>query len=134
MIPRSLEQLRIWEDAIQLSVEAYDLSATWSDAERYGLVSQVRRASVSVAANIAEGQGRASGAERSRFGSIARGSAYELVALLEVAIRNGVATEDAGRRLQRRATQLVVRLHRYIEAAGARRPAAALVPPVHPAP
>lgn len=71
-------QLRVWEKAHQAVLSTYRLTVRFPVDERYGLTSQMRRAAVSIPANIAEGFGRRRGADRARFYEIARGSAEEL--------------------------------------------------------
>ncbi|MQA88674.1 MAG: four helix bundle protein [Gemmatimonas sp.] len=71
-------KLVVWQHAHALVLAVYKVTLVFPKDERYGLSSQVRRAAVSVAANIAEGTGRGSGPELARFCRIARGSINEL--------------------------------------------------------
>ena len=71
------EDLRVWNASMDLAAAVYELAATLPAEERYGLASQIRRASVSVPSNIAEGWGRGSRSDYLRFLRIARGSLYE---------------------------------------------------------
>lgn len=73
----NFRELRIWKEAIAVAKQVYIVSATFPSEEKYGLTSQVRRAVVSIASNIAEGAGRASNKEFAQFLTIALGSAYE---------------------------------------------------------
>ena len=75
---KDFRHLQVWQKAHQLTLEIYRLSASFPRAETYGLTSQLRRASSSICANLAEGCGRDGDAELARFCSIARGSASEL--------------------------------------------------------
>lgn len=81
--------LKVWQISVDLVETVYRLSRTWPNHELYGLVSQARRASVSVPANIAEGAGRRSTGEFIQFVGIARGSLAELETLFVVAGRLG---------------------------------------------
>ncbi len=72
------KNLRVWVKAHELTLAVYQKTRTFPKEEMYGLVSQLRRASASVGANIAEGCGRRSDAEMRRFVQIARGSANEV--------------------------------------------------------
>ena len=72
------KNLKVWEKAHGLTLDIYRRTMTFPKAEVYGLTSQLRRAAASVGANIAEGCGRRSDGEMSRFLQIARGSASEL--------------------------------------------------------
>jgi four helix bundle protein len=79
-------ELKVWQRAYQLVLEVYRVSAVFPGAERFGLTAQLRRAAVSVVANIAEGAKRAGGADYGRFLNIAQGSLAESEALLEIAV------------------------------------------------
>jgi four helix bundle protein len=81
----SFRDLIVWQRAIETSVAIYKLTATFPSQEIYGLTSQLRRASVSVASNIAEGYGRASSGEYKHFLGVARGSNSEIETQLVIA-------------------------------------------------
>lgn len=70
--------LKVWRESMQLAKKIYTLTSRFPAEEKYGLVSQMRRAVVSIPSNIAEGHGRGSSNEMARFCSIAKGSLYEL--------------------------------------------------------
>ena len=70
-----------------MTVAIYELTKTFPKEELYGLTSQLRRAGVSVASNIAEGRGRGTGGEFRQFLNIAQGSIYEVQTQLLVAKR-----------------------------------------------
>src|SRR3981081_2554360 len=72
------KDLRVWAKAHELTLGVYKQTRTFPKEEMYGLTSQLRRASSSIRANIAEGCGRRSDAEMKRFLQIARGSASEV--------------------------------------------------------
>jgi four helix bundle protein len=82
---QSFRDLLVWQRSIQLAVAVYRLMQGFPREETYGLSSQVRRASVSVSSNIAEGHGRLSTGEYRQFLGIARGSNFELQTQLEIA-------------------------------------------------
>ena len=72
------KDLRVWQKAYELTLNVYKTSGTFPKEEMYGLTSQLRRATISIGANIAEGCGRRSDPEMRRFLQIARGSANEV--------------------------------------------------------
>jgi four helix bundle protein len=74
----SYRDLRAWQKSMCLVKEIYRLTRTFPKEELFGLVQQMRRAAVSIASNLAEGQGRLTAAEFRRFVGISRGSAMEL--------------------------------------------------------
>jgi four helix bundle protein len=75
---KDFRQLAVWEKAHRLTLAVYQATGNFPKDELYGLTSQIRRASASVPANIAEGCGRSGDGELARFLSIAMGSASEL--------------------------------------------------------
>src|SRR5690348_3629107 len=75
---KDFRDLRVWQAAHQLTLAIYKMTAKFPREELYGLTSQIRRCSSSIAGNIAEGCGRRGNAELHRFLQIAAGSASEL--------------------------------------------------------
>lgn len=82
---RKFQDLKVWEKSHQLTLDVYAVTKTFPDDERFGMTSQLRRASASIGANIAEGCGRGSDKDFSRFLQIAMGSASEVEYLLILA-------------------------------------------------
>jgi four helix bundle protein len=88
------EKLGVWQKGMELVSEIYEITRNFPNEERFGLTSQLRRSSVSIPANIAEGFGRRSKAHLANFAKISLGSTYEVRTELEVAIRTGIATRE----------------------------------------
>ena len=82
---QDFRDLKVWAKAHMATLATYRLTETFPTTERYGLTQQMRRAAASIAANIAEGCGRGSDADFSRFLQMAFGSASELEYFLLVA-------------------------------------------------
>ena len=93
MKTHKFRKLKVWQRAIIFVSSIYKITAKFPGEERYGLTDQIRRASVSICLNIAEGSGSGSDAEFSRFLRIAQRSAYEVIAALEIAITLKMADE-----------------------------------------
>ena len=110
----SVGNLEIWSEAMDTVELTYALTQSWPEVEKYGLISQTRRAVVSIPANLAEGAGRGTRKEKSRYGRIALGSLYELDTLLQIAVRLGFAGGDETAALRARLAQLAKRLNAYI--------------------
>lgn len=81
----SFKDLLVWQRAIELTTAVYQFTATFPPSEQFGLTNQLRRASVSVASNIAEGYGRNSRGEYLQFLGHARGSNFEVETQLLIA-------------------------------------------------
>jgi len=79
------ERYEIYQMAVRLSLEIYSITKKWPNEERFGMISQIRRASMSVGANIAEGTARFSEKEKARFIEIAFGSLMEVAHFLYMA-------------------------------------------------
>ena len=89
---RSFRDLLVWQKGIELAQAVYGLTQEFPADEKYGLVSQLRRAAVSVPSNVAEGQVRRSAAEFSQFLSVSLGSLAESETQLIIASRLGIAS------------------------------------------
>ena len=81
--------LIVWQKAMELVKAVYALTRKFPPDERYALTDQLRRAVVSIPSNIAEGNGRSSNADYGHFLSIARGSLYETMTQLQIAVDLG---------------------------------------------
>lgn len=86
---RSFRDLEVWQKAIALTVSCYELTSRLPTRERFGLTSQIQRAAVSIAANIAEGHGRRGLGEYLHYLGIARASLMELETHLFIVHRLG---------------------------------------------
>lgn len=89
-----LNELKIWQKAVGLAVQVYEATEKFPREETYGLTSQIRRAVVSIASNIAEGAGRNSRKEFVRFLAISNGSAYELQTQVIISNKLGLMNDE----------------------------------------
>ena len=103
---QSYRDLLVWQRAIDLAVQTYRLTQSYPREEQYGLTSQSRRAAASIAANIAEGYGRATRPAYLSFLRIARGSLKELETHLMLAMRVELTTSSAADAILDEADQL----------------------------
>jgi len=81
------KELDVWKLAVELSVDVYTYTRHFPKSETYGLVDQLRRSSVSIASNVAEGSGRSTKKDFAHFIAIANGSACELETQIIIAYR-----------------------------------------------
>jgi len=93
-VAKSYRDLTVWNRAMTLAESTYELTGSFPEREQYRLTSQLIRAAISIPANIAEGQRRATRKDYARFISIARGSTAEVETLLELALRVGMGRAD----------------------------------------
>lgn len=96
---KSYRDLVAWQRARELVKEVYLLTALFPAGERFGLVSQMDRAAVSIPSNIAEGYGRSTTQDYLKFLRIARGSAYELETQLVLAVDLGLCDDARAQRV-----------------------------------
>ncbi|HEU5336697.1 MAG TPA: four helix bundle protein [Terriglobales bacterium] len=106
-MPYSYKQLIAWQKAKALAVDIYRISAGFPSAEQYGLTSQLRRAAVSVASNIAEGQGRLTPGEFRHFLGQARGSLLELQTQLAIALDLHYLTPESYHSSEKRSEEVL---------------------------
>jgi four helix bundle protein len=90
----SFEQLLSWQKAALLAVEIYSLTKQFPSAEKFALTDQIQRSAISVSANIAEGFGRITTAEKLHFYTIAYGSLLETKSHLLIAQKIGYINES----------------------------------------
>lgn len=102
---RDFKDIVAWQKAHNLTIEIYRTSAHFPKEEQFGLTNQIRRASVSVASNIAEGFGRRTSADRVHFYDIARGSLHETQAQLLLAKDIGFLSEDSYAKIEEMSTE-----------------------------
>lgn len=103
---RNFRKLIIWKDAIEIVKKVYQIASQLPNEEKYGLKSQISRASVSIPSNIAEGSSRRSEIEYKRFLEIALGSAFELeTQLIIIRELSLVKTEDINKLLEDLSTE-----------------------------
>ena len=82
---RNFKELKIWQKGFDIAVKSFKLTSTFPREEKYGIVSQITRAAVSISSNIAEGSSRYSEKDYSRFVEISLGSSFELETQLLIA-------------------------------------------------
>lgn len=102
---RDHTKLRAFELADELAMIVYEMTASFSRTEQFGLTSQIRRGAVSIASNIVEGCARTTTADYARFVEIACGSARELEYQLTLARRLGFLNGDSDATLFAKATE-----------------------------
>lgn len=90
---KSYRDLNVWQRSVDLATRLYGTTQHFPQSEIYGLTNQMRRAAVSIASNIAEGQVRST-LDYARFVTIARGSLAELETQLEIARRIGYLSQE----------------------------------------
>jgi len=106
-------RLRVFLEAEELAMDVYRLTRSFPTEERFGLGQQMRRAAVSIGSNIAEGCGRSSARDLTRFLDIGLGSATELQFQLRLSWRFGYVDPDgyqAGSEAARRVERMLIRL------------------------
>jgi four helix bundle protein len=112
---RSYRELLVWQKAKALAVQVYQATEQFPKAETYGLTSQIRRAAVSVASNIAEGQGRLTSGEFLHFLGQARGSLLDFDTQLAIALDLNYLKADRYELLDHETYQVLGLLNRLIE-------------------
>ncbi len=94
---KDFTQMSVWQKGFKAVVEIYKITKQFPSDERFGMISDMRRAANSVTHNIAEGFGRFEARDKTRFYKISRGSAYELISQILVSVKlnyvNDIASE-----------------------------------------
>ena len=89
----NFKELKVWNKALDLAINNYQLTKKFPSEEKFGLTSQINRSAVSVSSNIAEGAGRNTNGEFNQFLGIATGSLFELETLLINSVKIGILPE-----------------------------------------
>ena len=100
------EKLEVWKNAIALADLIYSITRDFPPEGRFGLTNQMRRAAVSISANIAEGSSRISRVDFARFIEIATGSAFEVVSHVYIARNQGFLSESNFQAIYEASTEL----------------------------
>lgn len=91
---KTYRDLIVWQKAYTFTIDLYKSTGSFPREEQYGLTSQIRRATVSITSNIAEGFGRSSNREKDQFYAVAHGSLYEVESQLFIAKGVGYISDD----------------------------------------
>ena len=89
----SFEKLDVWIESKELTKSIYNIVSKFPESEKFGLISQLRRASISISSNIAEGSARKTYKDKAHFTTIAFGSAVEVLNELIISYELGFITE-----------------------------------------
>jgi len=119
---QNFQNMAVWERSVELTVCIYQMTRLFPREELYGLSSQMRRASVSIASNIAEGRGRLNIAEFRHFLSFAQSSLFELRTQLEVARRLELARPESLHKAQSLCKEVSKMLTSFIHTLGKSQP------------
>lgn len=112
----SFEKLECWQNARELAVWIYNITQSFPADEKFGMISQMRRAAISIASNIAEGTSRKSSKDQSHFSTVSYSSTIELLNDLIISNDLGFITPDLyniGREKIERQTMLIAGLRKY---------------------
>jgi four helix bundle protein len=109
-----------WQKAKALALAIYKETAGFPSTEKYGLTSQLRRAAVSIASNIAEGQGRLTKGEFGQFLGHARGSVHEVETQLDIAADLGLIGQERASEIIQQASEVARILNGLIDSIDAK--------------
>ncbi len=108
---RKFEKLRVWQDSIDFATEVYLFTSGFPKSELYSITQQLRRASQSIALNIAEGSGRTSDKEFCRFLDISIGSALECISAFHISKRLNFIDQEHFSTYYQRAEKICTQLY-----------------------
>ncbi len=131
--PKSYRELIVWQKAMSLALQAYQLSRSLPKLELFGLSDQIRRSAVSVPSNIAEGHGRLTDLQFRHFLGNARGSLYELQTQIELAADFGYFDNESLQRFQGQSSEVARLINGLLASLSDYEQAEALVSTANPA-
>ncbi|MFA5062475.1 MAG: four helix bundle protein [Candidatus Omnitrophota bacterium] len=103
----------MWQESVKFAKEVYSLTKKFPEDEKFGIISQLNRAAVSISLNIAEGEGRRSDTDLARFLQIAIGSLYEVVTLLYLSLEQKYIKQSEFDVYYKRCEELSKMLHSF---------------------
>jgi four helix bundle protein len=106
MLEKPHKRLDVWKQSMELAQRIYRITSDFPPEEKFGLVSQMRRAAVSIPSNIAEGAARQGKREFNKFLGIARGSLSELDTQVELSVLLGYLSHEATGELSGQLTRI----------------------------
>jgi four helix bundle protein len=112
---KNYKELHIWKKGIELVKITYQVSRKFPSEEKFGLISQMTRAAVSIPANIAEGNSRNSDKDNARFLQIALGSAFELQTYFVIARELSLADTDLLDEADKQLEEEIKMIHAFIK-------------------
>jgi four helix bundle protein len=115
MLQLNHKKLNVYKKSIRLVTEIYELTSSFPNDEKYGLVSQLRRSSVSIPSNIAEGASRSSSNDRRRFYQIARSSIVELDTQINISIELGFLTQNQIKKIEKNVNEVFAMLSKMLQ-------------------
>lgn len=110
--------LRVWQESVNLAANIYHFSRLGAFSKDYGLCDQIRRAVVSIASNIAEGDERGSNKEAIYFFNVAKGSAAEVITQLHIAHKIGYIDKNILEKLEDNTEKIRASLKKLIKKRG----------------
>ena len=112
---RNWDELTIWKESHKLVLDIYKVTAKFPKEEQYGLISQIRRAAISIPTNIVEGHSKGSGKDFIRFLYISRGSLEEIKYLLQLSKDLNYINNHIFEELFQRLSKLSLQLNNFIK-------------------
>ncbi len=111
---KNYKELHIWQKGIEIVKQVYLLTKQFPDSEKFGIVSQITRAAVSIPANIAEGSSRNSDKDYARFLQLSLGSAFEVQTYLVIAKELNFVNIDSINKVEILLEEEIKMIHRFI--------------------
>ena len=107
------KDLKFWQLSRVFCKDIYDITARFPESEKFGLMSQLRRASISIPSNIAEGASRKTNKDFSRFLTMSLGSCYEVETQLLISHDLGFLSEEHLSKLHKTLTQIIKMMSKF---------------------
>ncbi len=112
---QTYKDLIVWQKSIDLVLEIYNITKSFPNEEKFGLVSQMRRCSVSIPSNLAEGYARKNRRENAQYVNISFGSATELETQIIISKKLKFISDDRYRKIDQLLDEILRMLYRYRE-------------------